>query len=192
MNDIVDLAKRDLQAVRVSHVADEIAHARVVELMLHFVLLEFIAAENNQLLWLKFLQHNLGKSSSEGTSPSCHQHNLFTPIHFHFCSLPRGSNQPTMAACQLRPDWPCFRGQLRPNVGHCPRSCRLCRRNGMLSRCRRHLAACRNNTPSPLFERERQLQARNPERHSSRPRPPQQRYAVQSFYRRQWWNSPPN
>ena len=51
MNDIVHIAQRQVEAVAVAHIADEIAQKGVLllaEFLLHLELLEFVAAEDDQ------------------------------------------------------------------------------------------------------------------------------------------------
>ena len=51
MDDIVHVAQRQVQAVAVAHIADEIAQEGIfllAEFLLHLVLLEFVAAEDDQ------------------------------------------------------------------------------------------------------------------------------------------------
>lgn len=43
MHYVIDAAHRLTQALGVTHVADEITHARCIERLLHFVLLELVA-----------------------------------------------------------------------------------------------------------------------------------------------------
>ena len=80
----VHAMKRPLHPIQVAHVSDKIAnrHRAVLRKHLpHFMLLEFIAAEDDQLLWVEFFENNLGKLFSKRTSSTGHEHDLVIPTH---------------------------------------------------------------------------------------------------------------
>ena len=47
----------------------------------HIMLLEFVAAEDDELLRMVFAQHHLDELLAERARPARHQHNLFLPVH---------------------------------------------------------------------------------------------------------------
>src|ERR1051325_10919408 len=71
-----------LQALRIPHVADEIAQTRMVESRdPHVMLLKFVAAEDDKLLWMVVAEHGLHKLLSKRPRATGDKHNLFRPIH---------------------------------------------------------------------------------------------------------------
>ena len=77
-----DSGKGALQALRVAHIADEVAQAGMIEARRpHVVLLEFVAAEDDELLRMVVAQHQLHELLPERARPARDQHNLFLPVH---------------------------------------------------------------------------------------------------------------
>ena len=75
-------SKSPLQAPRISHIAQEVSQAGMIQSRgAHVVLLKFIAAEDHQALWPVLLQHDLDKFLPERPGPARHQNCLFRPIH---------------------------------------------------------------------------------------------------------------
>ena len=73
-----------LQALRVAHVPDEVAQAGMIEARRpHVMLLELVAAEDDELLRMVITQHHLGELLSERTCPARDQDHLFLPVHPH-------------------------------------------------------------------------------------------------------------
>jgi hypothetical protein len=82
MDDNGNSRHRAVQVLHVAYVANEIPQAGVVESACpHFVLLEFIPAEDDQLLRAVLAQHNLYKLLPERTRSPGHQYRLLRPIH---------------------------------------------------------------------------------------------------------------
>ncbi|MNL59348.1 hypothetical protein D3C87_1830650 [compost metagenome] len=65
MHDVIDAAHCHGQPVRIPNIADEVAHAGSVELLLHFELLELVARVNDQATGLITLQYGLDKELAE-------------------------------------------------------------------------------------------------------------------------------
>src|SRR5581483_11228588 len=71
-----------IEAGTIADVADEISQTRIVEPgSLHVVLLQFITAENDELLRPVIAQHYLGEFLPERAGSTSDQHYLFSPIH---------------------------------------------------------------------------------------------------------------
>jgi hypothetical protein len=47
----------------------------------HIMLLQFVTAEDDELLWFVFPQHQLDELPAERTRPPRDQYNLFGPVH---------------------------------------------------------------------------------------------------------------
>src|SRR5215217_4170698 len=66
----------------VTHVANKIAQRRmVISMHFHFVLLQFIPAEDNDLLRLFFLQRDLREFFAERPCPAGDEYGLIFPVH---------------------------------------------------------------------------------------------------------------
>ena len=74
MDDEVDAVHRHLEAIAIAHVADEIAHALRVELLLHLELLEFVARIDDQLSRPESLEQYAGEFLPERTGASGDQY----------------------------------------------------------------------------------------------------------------------
>jgi hypothetical protein len=65
MHNQINLIERSVKALLVSDVTNEISHhvciLPVGEHLLHFVLLQFISAEDNQLVWLMSIKNHFGE-----------------------------------------------------------------------------------------------------------------------------------
>ena len=60
----------------------KVPHAGMIESTdSHFVLLQFIAAKDDQLLGMVFLQEDFDAFLAEGARSTRDQHNAFLPIH---------------------------------------------------------------------------------------------------------------
>ena len=82
MNYDRDPGKGALQTLRITNIADEIAQAGMIEARSpHIVLLEFVTAEDDELLRAVFAQHQLDELPAERTRPAGDQYNLFGPVH---------------------------------------------------------------------------------------------------------------
>ena len=87
MDHDVHAMKRPLQPIQVAHVSDKIADRDwtvLREQLPHFMLLEFIAAEDDQLLWTEFLENDLSELLSKRTGSTGHKHDLIFPTHYSF------------------------------------------------------------------------------------------------------------
>ena len=74
--------KGALQALRIAHVADEVAQAGMIEARRpHIMLLQFVAAEDDELLRMVVAQHHLDELLPERSRPARDQHDLFLPVH---------------------------------------------------------------------------------------------------------------
>ena len=68
--------------MQVAHIPDEVAQAWMVKATdAHLVLLELIAAEDDQLGGLVLAQHDLDEFFTERPGTTGDQDNLFAPIH---------------------------------------------------------------------------------------------------------------
>src|ERR1700758_4444971 len=82
--------QRALQPAQVTHITDEITQAGMIESRgPHVVLLEFVAAENDQPLGVILPQHHFDKLPAKRSRPAGDQDNLFRPVHLHAASLYR-------------------------------------------------------------------------------------------------------
>jgi hypothetical protein len=70
-----------MQAIAVTHVAQEKAEARIVELNAHFMLLQLIAAEHDDPPWLVAAEGNLDELPAEGSSPASYKDGLVVKNH---------------------------------------------------------------------------------------------------------------
>jgi hypothetical protein len=65
------------QAIDIAHVPDEVAEAGVVEATgAHLMLLELVAAEDDQLLRAVIPKHDLDELFAERSGPTCYENNL--------------------------------------------------------------------------------------------------------------------
>jgi len=84
VNDYRHAGKGALQALLVANIAEKIAQAGMIDSRgAHFMLLQFIAAEDDEFLRPILIQHDLHKLFAERSCASCDQHNLFRPVHLH-------------------------------------------------------------------------------------------------------------
>ena len=77
MDDIIDIAQRQVQAVPVAHIADEIADEGIFlgrEILRHLELLEFVAAEDDQAARLVLRDHRLEEMLAERAGAAGDQH----------------------------------------------------------------------------------------------------------------------
>ena len=82
MNDDVDSVQSSSEAVRVSDITYEIAHALVVETsLLHLVLLELVPAEHDELLGVIISEHHFCELLPEGARTTGHQYYFLSPFH---------------------------------------------------------------------------------------------------------------
>src|ERR1035441_1994402 len=73
MDDNRDSRQRPLEAPLIAHISNEVAQALMIEPRgPHFVLLEFIAAENDQPLGAILPQHNFDELLPERSRPARH------------------------------------------------------------------------------------------------------------------------
>jgi hypothetical protein len=72
-------------ATGVAHVAEEIAHARRVEFLLHFVLLELVARKDDQAPWLVARKYRAQELPAEGAGAARDEDGL---VIQHACGLP--------------------------------------------------------------------------------------------------------
>ena len=71
------------QPVAVAHITDEVAQGRVIVARhAHFMLFEFIAAEDNDLFGLFFCQQHFDEFFTEGTCAAGDEYNFVCPVHF--------------------------------------------------------------------------------------------------------------
>ena len=87
MDDDVDPAHRHLKAVHVANVANEVAHALFVEILMHFKLLEFVAGVDDQLPWSETTEDCPDASSSKRAGAACDQDRLVVK----HCGIPRSA-----------------------------------------------------------------------------------------------------
>ena len=67
----------------VAYIADEITQGWVIESRsLHFILLQLVAAIDDDLLRLGVLEHDLNELLAKGTRPAGDEYNIIFPIHF--------------------------------------------------------------------------------------------------------------
>jgi len=83
VDDIVDVAHGEFEPVAVAHVADEIAHERILlhrEQLLHFILLEFVARKDHQPARLVALDHQLDEMLAEGAGATGDEDGLLVQV----------------------------------------------------------------------------------------------------------------
>jgi hypothetical protein len=88
VNNDVDAIERPVEPVAVAHVADEVADAgvlRVGEHLPHVVLLELVAAEDDQLPRLMVPEHMLHELDAEGAGTAGNENDAIVQ---HILSLP--------------------------------------------------------------------------------------------------------
>ena len=77
-----DSSEGTLQTLRVAYVTDKISQAGMIKSPHpHVMLLELVAAEDDQLLRMVVAEHRLHKLFPERSGAARDQHNLFRPIH---------------------------------------------------------------------------------------------------------------
>jgi hypothetical protein len=70
------------KSVSIANISNEIAQVYLVEAgRPHFMLLELIATEHNDLLRALFLHEDFDEFPAEGACAACHQYDLITPVH---------------------------------------------------------------------------------------------------------------
>src|SRR5580704_8200367 len=82
MNYDRDSGKCAFQTLGITNITDEIAQARMIKPRSpHVMLLEFVTAEDDELLRAVFAQHELDELPAKRTRPAGDQYNLFGPVH---------------------------------------------------------------------------------------------------------------
>src|SRR5208282_461006 len=82
VNHHCDSGKSAFQALRIADIADEITQTGMVESRgPHVMLLQFVTAEDDELLRAVFVQHQFDELPAKRACPSGDQYNLFGPIH---------------------------------------------------------------------------------------------------------------
>jgi len=82
MNHDRDSRKCAFQTLGITNITDEIAQARMIKPRSpHVMLLEFVTAEDDELLRAVFAQHELDELPAKRTRPAGDQYNLFGPVH---------------------------------------------------------------------------------------------------------------
>ena len=82
MHHVVHAVERPVHAFTVAHIADEIAQRRmIVAVHFHLVLLQLVAAEDDQLGRVVLAQHHLDKFLAKRPGATGNQNNFILPIH---------------------------------------------------------------------------------------------------------------
>src|SRR5579863_10045684 len=82
MNRDRDSIESSFQPLRIPHIANEIPQTGMVKTGgLHVMLLELIAAEDDQLARMEIPQHYFHKLFAKGPGSSRHDYDLFRPVH---------------------------------------------------------------------------------------------------------------
>ena len=82
MNDHANACEGAFESLLVTHISQKVAYSRSVEACRsHFMLLQFIPAENDQLAGLKFTQHDLHESPAKGAGATGNQYHFLRPVH---------------------------------------------------------------------------------------------------------------
>ena len=82
MDDDIHAVEGAPQALLIAHVADKIAQVGVVETRLaHLVLLQFVAAEDDHLGRLIFVQQDADEFLAKRAGSAGHQNNFIFPVH---------------------------------------------------------------------------------------------------------------
>ena len=77
MDDNRHAGESPFQPLRVAHIAEKIPETGMIKPRRpHLMLLQFIAAEDNQFLRPVLAQHDFHKLLAKGTRPPGHEHNL--------------------------------------------------------------------------------------------------------------------
>ncbi len=88
MDDDIHTVKGTAQTLLIAYIADKIAQAwMIVTGDPHLMLLELIAAENNDLRRVIFLKHHLDEFLAKRTGTAGDKYNTLCPIHVSSLSL---------------------------------------------------------------------------------------------------------
>ncbi len=83
IRDRIDIAHGKFQPVAITHIADEIAHEGILfhrEHLLHFELLEFVPAEDDEPARLVFFDDGFDKMLAERARAAGDEHRLFVEV----------------------------------------------------------------------------------------------------------------